>query len=601
MKENSSLAALEKFLWLIKNYSESKWIWIFHLGVAECFYYLKNTERSLKEYQWVVDNASDTSKKAEASFRMGDIFLENKKYEQSLMSYFHTKEYFKSEYSKYPSFQLNLAESYYQLGQFLDAQSAYSSFLKDFPYHPEGWRATFRLGEISGRLAQTPEDMIRSRSWYYETINRYPSSVGVTLARIRLMPCIDQKELGFEAQDRFFNLEAKNFDGKNKVRMARFEDFKVLAHIRTLISHSPLSYSLDGAIHEINLSKDLKLKKILIKIAHHLLGKYILSLISSNKKFEALKIYVEKSKKIPNLDEKYDVEYLLPLSQAASELNLIGFSQEISKLYQELKNNSPINQSKESKRGELLLESLTHESDKNYLDAKAIWIISKKSENKQEENKIINLLNKLSNKTKYEYEKNIILGLINEKNLNIDSAIKFANRAQLLSRDLKVDQWLAQLQEKSGRLESALNIYKNLINQIKENKKTDINEKNEDIALTLGLQELLSVDQIVVAQGRILEKQKKWGEAALVYSQAIEDGYFGGKILYYYARDLLKTGKPIHALKAEKVLTKIKTLSSDKYNEFWKILAEQILANKKQRELFIKDAKEGKKNGNSDS
>jgi TolA-binding protein len=57
INDHLTLAAMDNFLWLIQNYSEYENVAVFHLGVAENLYELKQTERAAKEYQWVIENA----------------------------------------------------------------------------------------------------------------------------------------------------------------------------------------------------------------------------------------------------------------------------------------------------------------------------------------------------------------------------------------------------------------------------------------------------------------------------------------------------------------------------------------------------------------
>ena len=216
LERNSALSSLDQFLWLIHYFPHSKMAWVFHLGAAECLYSLRQAERALKEYQWVIENAPTSGDKSEAVYRMGDLFLLRHQYEQALASYSQALSYFKSESKRYPTFHLNRAESFYHLGHFEEAKAVFEAFLDDFPNDPKGWRASFRLGEIAARTMQTDGDLEKSRRWYYETINRYPTSPGVVLSRVRLAPCGDHGGLNFETQDQFFQNEARKFDGEGE-------------------------------------------------------------------------------------------------------------------------------------------------------------------------------------------------------------------------------------------------------------------------------------------------------------------------------------------------------------------------------------------------
>jgi hypothetical protein len=58
-ERGQSLASLETFLWLLQRDPSHRLAWVFHLGAAEALFELKQTDRAVKEYQWVAENAPD--------------------------------------------------------------------------------------------------------------------------------------------------------------------------------------------------------------------------------------------------------------------------------------------------------------------------------------------------------------------------------------------------------------------------------------------------------------------------------------------------------------------------------------------------------------
>ncbi len=599
MEKGNGLAALENFLNLSQHFPNTKWTWVFHLGAAECYFALKQSERALKEYQWVIENAPDEAGKAEAAFRMGDVFLQRRQYEQGLAAYFHASEYFKNEAKQFPSFYLNKGESYYNLGKFNEAKSTFESFLKDFPSHPQGWRATFRLGEIAARASQITEGADQSRQWYYETINRYPSSPGVTLARIRLAPCGDHGGFVYETQDRFFNEEAKKFDGKGEVYLTHYEAFRSLGHLRTLVSMGTLEQALDGAIREIRTTSHLQLKKILIETAHQIFAKIIVDLTSKGQKHQALSIYTDKGPQIPDSQEIGDIKYLLDLSQAASDLGLGKFSVSLADTYKKL-NEKKMKQMLEGRSLASLKEissdgeDLYRISEESFVEAKGLWISSRSSDHENSIDRVKTLLSKVSDESKYAYPKYVLLSLLEEKKGNLKSAVTDAARAQVMGRSLRLDGWLAHLYTRLGEYSSALHIYSGIKQKIL--KKESISSPNLDLENLLGLPGELTLNDIVLAEGEILEKQGRWGEVAAVYSQAVSSGWGGTHLLYEYARSLMKSGDRVKKRKAEKALEELITSKPQKESDkYWIKLAEETLADERQKDSLNEDAKEGRR------
>src|SRR4051794_23511576 len=109
-KSSSPLAALETFLWLIKYHGTNELSWVFHLGVAESLFALKQVGRAAKEYQWVIDQAPNDAGKAEAFFRMGDLYQVRFQNEQALAAYSQAIRYLKNQAKNFPEFFLNYGE-----------------------------------------------------------------------------------------------------------------------------------------------------------------------------------------------------------------------------------------------------------------------------------------------------------------------------------------------------------------------------------------------------------------------------------------------------------------------------------------------------------
>ncbi len=607
LDQNSYLAALENYLWLAHHYSHYKLAWVFHLGAAESLYSLSQVDRAALEYRWVMDNAPQTSDKAEAAFRLGDLYLLRFQYAQALGAYFQGINYFKSEAKKYPSFYINRAESLYQLGQYDRAQESFKEFLEIFPNHPEGWRATFRLGEIEGRNLNTFNHS--SREWFYTTINRYPFSPGATLARLRLIPCEDHGGFTVDSLERFFSQEAKNFNGSEEVVLKNYQDFRALAHVQGLITLGTLEQATNGAIQELENVKLPYVKNTLVTFSNNFLGREISELLAQGKKYEALKIYGDKAHLISGLENTSDHEYLLKLSQAALDLGMSKFGDELFKKYQQSSHMQAKTDLAEPTED---LEIELKNSEENFVQAKALWIDFQFSKKEANNEKIRSLLAMVKDESEYSYQKELILGIMDEKEENLKSAIEHVSRAQLIKNQPRLDAWIVRLESKIGDIDVALNINQHLEQQLDSKNKiegkqvdkdSEKNFKNKQLSSTSEIQveDLLGVpatptfNEVLLQQAEFFEKLKRWGDAALVYSKALEKGLGGDQVRYQYAITLRKSNDPSQRLKGQEALEKLASSQvKNGTDDFWIRLAQESLANSKSEDLVTKNAKEGK-------
>lgn len=613
MEKKSTLEALDRFLWLIQHYPDHRLAWVFHLGAAECFYYMKQTERANQEYEWVIEKSSLGSQKAEGAFRQGDLYQARSQYEQALGSYSQGFRYFEEEAINYPTFYLNRAEALYQLQDYERAKSEFKKFIKEYPNHSEGWRATFRLGEILARKSKLEE----ARQEFYTTINRYPVSPGATLARLRLVPCGDHGGFNREAQIRFFSQEAAVFDGQGVVHLKNYADLRALARVRSLISLGTDEETSDAAIEELQKVKFPHVKQIISHLGSHFFQKVVTDMLQAGKKYEALTYYQSKSDHVPPPEAAIDAEYLISLSQAASDLGLGSLAKEIDKDYEKNINiqKKSANRSLASKKDGLEdlqdLESQLKISEKNYSVAKALWVSQLIRPEAEEYPKIRQLLEQVRDESRFSYEKEIILGLMDQKSGGFRSALNHAARAELMSRNPRIQYWVASLHEQAGEVETALKIYQQLESKIAkrsesvhenttENMPKDApkNTPKNTIEELLGVPIVPTLDALILSEGQAYEKLGKWGEAASTYSRAIEKGLGGNQARFEYARSLIQSKSPEGQIQAMAVLEKLANETSsdgEGKKEFWRRLAQETLEDEKSKRSIGDRAKEGKK------
>lgn len=593
IEKGAYLASLERFLWLIHHYPDNRLAWVFHLGAAESLYSLKQTDRAAKEYEWIVENAPRGKAKAEGALRAGDLYLSRFQYEQALASYFQGLHKFEEESKEFPPVYINRAETLYGLGEYERARDAFKEFLRKFPGHPSGWRATFGLGEIYARqvIPSAPgENPIEvARTWYYDTINHFPQSPGSTLARLRLLPCGDQGGFTMESAERFFEGEAKDFDGRGEVSIALYRDFRAIAHVRSLITFGNTDKAVDVAIEELASINHTDTRVMLGGLLGTLFRKTIIGFLDTGKKYEALKFYNEKWSLIPK-GSRVDPDYLLKLSQAAADLGLGTVAEQLVDSYNkisQIRSLASVSTLMHEPENEAELEKVLKRSEKNFTQAKALWI-AEGSNHLSPENalKIRDLLAKVEEESRFSYEKELILGLMEDQSNHKPQALIHALKAQLLipnpqspRRDLRLDAWIASLTAQTGDDPVALDLYRALEARLTQFVPERTTAFEPDGAQTLGVPPIPAIDQIGIAEATLLEKQKRWGEASIAYERAMTKGWGGNQAVFGYAHSLIQSGQ-----NTEKAFATLEKLAQQgKQGDFWSQLAKQTLEDEKSR------------------
>jgi tetratricopeptide (TPR) repeat protein len=622
MERKSYLQALEKFLWLIHYFPNHPQQWIFHLGTAECHFALKQTERAEKEYQWVMENAPSVAEQTEGAARMGDLYLSRLHYEQALGAYSRSEQYYRDSLKKFPVFYLNFGESLYQLGQFRRAGKLFDTFLAQYPSHPEGWRASFRLGEIEARMARQGASAMDARRWFYETINRYPLSIGAILARIRLAPCGDHGGFTEDAQEHFFSGDAqalpKLADAEQEIGIKDYENFRGLARMRTLVALGSPELVASVAMQEIlNVSNPL-LKKTFAAIANEYFRKVILQLLNSGKDYEALVYYRTKIPLMPPLDSAQESDYLLRLSRIAAEYQLGKVAQEVAKDFTNLEAREHLAAASMSTRStfgrgtvgrspssiqhafneaavseDLDTEVQIKQSEKNFTQARALWIQAQdlslnppvaqtlRQTIHQSFQSIRDLLEGVSDESRFSYQKEIILGLMSEKEKDLGSAFVHIARAQLLRVSPRLTAWLASLEQRMGETQAALGLYQALV---KDLSKSPSSAYNEDLEDSLGVPTMPTLLALKTNQAKIYSSQGRWMDAAQIYSEMMDTGISNSETTYQYASTLVKQGGTQEREKARTLLEKlVNSQMNDENEKFWKKLAFETLANMPRR------------------
>ncbi|MCM2324206.1 MAG: tetratricopeptide repeat protein [Oligoflexia bacterium] len=589
--KGGGLGALEPFLWLINNYPQNRLAWLFHLGAAETYYGLRQVERASKEYQWVMEFAPERRYKAEAAARLGDLYLGKLQHEQALAAYSEGLRYFGKELEEFPSLHVNRGEVLYQLGQLDRAKGAFEEFLAKFPAHPAGWRATFRLGEIAGRSGDP-----KAREWFYQTINRFPFSSGATLARLRLVTCGDHGGFTADSGEKFFDTEAKSFDGKGEVVMGRYGELKGLARVRALIAWGQDERAVEAAVAELEASRDSAIRPALNSMLSVLCRRRIQGLLAEGKKYEAIAFYQAKSRYLPQEARTVEPDYLLNLARAASDLGMGKVASDLLATHEKIADRAPAADDPDAR--------LRH-AELRFTEAKALWTSRGASSAPQDvDARIASLLSQVIEESPFSFEREVMLGLLAEGKGRDAEARLHALRAQLLRPQAdasgpRVQAWIASLEARAGEPKAALELLRKLETVAGQT------DDGASTAAVLGLPPVPGRETLALAQAELLEGQGRWGEAAAAYARTLDGGKGGNQAKYGFARALLRSGGVKERARGIELLRQLAQVGAPGAGEarkpassaateagkqdFWKKLAMETLANEES-----KTAKEGK-------
>lgn len=595
-REKNYLAANEAFLWLIEHYPDHRMAWFFHLGTAEALYHLKQTDRAAKEYQWVMERAPDRNSQVEAAIRMGDLSLLRLDHENALADYYRGITHYESEAKRFPVLYLNRAESLYWLAQHDRAKVAFEEFLEKYSAFPGGWRATYRLGEIEAKA----DHEARSRYWFTETINRFPFSPGATLARLRLMPCGDHGGFTLESQKRFFENEAEHFDGVGEVVTAHYPEFRDLFWVRAMVGWEREADAIDGAIRAIGKTKG-PTRPHLVAMLEVLFRRHVRTLLTAGKRREALAFYQDKSEQLPPELRFADPDFLLHLSEAAADLSLGKLALELATKYRAITEKDPAREPASGKGPSNQADPVgkLRIAEERYAVAKALWVEGRSKPEfvtgSPQSEKVRKNLEEVGEESRFSFEKELILGLLDQKQSAaspggpealLRSALAHATRAQLLApdwhgrkssegADAMLASWVVSLESRVGDPKVALEMCANLEKFARKNKSQ---EADPELRI-LGLPPSLTLLDVLFLEGDLHERQNEWSEAAEIYARAVEDGLGGNRARFSQARALLKLGGGSGSSSQNSAVKLLLSIQKTKGQDLWKKLAGELLSN----------------------
>jgi tetratricopeptide (TPR) repeat protein len=594
-EKEAYLESLEYFLWLLKNHSDHRLAWSFHFGLAESAYFLKQAERALDAYQWVIEKGPTQVIQASAAFRIGDVYLDRREYAEALAHYYRAVEKFPDQISAYPEILANRGEAFYWLGENERSSKEFHQLLKDHPVHPLTWRASFRLAEIEGRKnGRTPE----YQRYLAQAINQNPYSDGAVLARIRMAPCGDHGGFNFQSAHRFFQEDASQlFESKN-IDLRLYPDFKGLGEFRTYIRMKKPAEALEVASRLLKGKLESQTRNLISGAFNLVFRKYILALLDQGKTYQAISQYQSNAWALSDTAHPILYDYLLKLSQGASSLGFGRLAEKLNQKYEAL--------TQDWKRRELAsvedldIDLRQQQAEENFSVAQALWIAHGKSKLTT----ILNRLKLITGESPLAYDKEILLYQIKIQEGDHKAALMHLSKAKLLGKtqsieeNQRIDYALLTLQEKTDSPKIAEKLLQNLISAIQSQKKESSKQGSDHKQMTIekdshsdshhpGKASVSSMSQLPAVpdlaelyfyRATLLEKSKHWSKAAESYKNAIEAGDSSTRVRFAMARALTKTKKAQSQSEAQKIFQE---LSENQSQDFWTKLAQEALETQK--------------------
>lgn len=153
------------------------------LGIALSYMQLRKYDESLQQLAELKSKSTNPEIQHEATYRMGDIFVQSKKYPESIEKYAAAQKEFPMSQNQFPNSFFNKAEAQFWLGNYKQSLSDFRDYIIRFPSDPHAPLALTRIGEVLEILGA---DKSRVMGAYLEAYFRYGESPNAVVARIRM-------------------------------------------------------------------------------------------------------------------------------------------------------------------------------------------------------------------------------------------------------------------------------------------------------------------------------------------------------------------------------------------------------------------------------
>jgi TolA-binding protein len=568
-KSNASLAALEQFLWLEQNYPGHRLAWVFRLGAAESMYRLGQTDRVIKEYEWIANHAPSSEARAEGAFRIGDAYLLRNSYPQALASYFSAIESFPEHAKKFPSVHLNRAESLFWLGEHEKAREAFLQFREQYAGHPEGWRANYRLALIEGhRVARSS---VSYQQLLMNTVNEYPYSPGAVLARLRLIPCSDHGGFQLSTASEFYRRAAWPFDGRDVIAEKSYQNLVALEEIRGLLGLGAVDRAFETAVLYSEDSRfDRQIKELLQPMIVKMFRDLIHTRIADGKKYEALAFFQRYSSRIDLQGPPEAFDFLLALSGASSGLRLFQLSENLLSQYQA--KTRVQDDSLRSIASEDVNQAILSDDEK----ATQAWIGLKNSWMKKADGQVLDgfrpKLEKISEGSRYYPSRMILSALILEseaKDREVLSLLKsMMNQTENPNEQRVLLFWLSEVEARRGNAAQA----GAFLRELRSVKIPETQAPSDWVSLK-SVPRIPSQEDLLWKEAQYYETAKIWMKALEAYKAAAAKGLDSPRLSFSKARALFEGGDTAAKTRALASLNSLVETGEG----FWQRMAKDLL------------------------
>ncbi len=581
------LAALEAFLNLKREMPDHELVWLFRYGIAESLYRIKQGEQAQTEYEWLSNNAPKPEIRAEAAFKIGDVFFERGQFAQAVSAYQSALKGRDLYLGSYPAVLLNLGESYFQLEELSRAESIFKKFMEIGSGNPMAWRASLRLAEIKA-MGSTLN--LEAEKAFMETINRYPLSQGALVARIRLLPCGGHGGFDLPAAERLISSpEVTNFPSDGSVYPSQFRELAGLTEVRMLISYKEYQKALERGMARLRENPGVETRKLIEQAMIGGIKSILEKKLKDKDVFGAIAFYEKYGDflPLPAHDPLAD-DLKIRLATLAAERNLTQFALKIIEPYRRM-NEAGQKEVLAAIEKHVTLEGVDDQEERNLVEAKTLWNSADfKVEDASLADRLVARLGYIREESRHAFEKNLILALFYREKKDFKRALvhvrRLANQMQGLSpaARIQVEAFLGDVAFQGSDWNLAGRFFRKSRQGL-----AGLSGKTGEILGFRHLDATPSPGYLVQAEGEALEKLEKWKEAVALYTEAIENKIGGNHILYSHAKAILKDGGRESESRAMVSLRKIEQSQDD---DVWKRLAQEKL-----KEI----AKEGKVDGKS--
>jgi tetratricopeptide (TPR) repeat protein len=576
------LVALDAFMRLQREFPKHPLAWLIRYGVADSLYMIRQSDRAAPEFEWVAQNAPDDSIRAEAAFKVGNVYFDRGQYAQAIQSYSkslkeHEKQLFQNSFVL-----LNLGESYFSLDELRRSQAEFERYLSLARAQPSAWRASLRVAEIKAMRSTNIESQAYMDA-FRDTINRYPLSPGAVIARLRLIPCGDHGGFDPNSAARFFSSkEVQTFAQNEAIMGSQFMELLGLTEVR-----AGLSYGLDSDVirngQKVLASNPSIGVRKMVGGAIHTAAKRILGKeLDSKDGMRALMAFEEIGELLPQpkMDPVSD-EIRLRLAKIASSRKLDALALKIIEPYGALEQMgarslaSPI---------VLTSDEVVEQEERTLVEVKALWEESGSENAEKAQSRLAQIRADGPKRFERSAWEALFAAATNDRKTALAKVALALGKGTTWPDGARV-QWSIFAADQAV-------LEKNLDAElfwVREARRI-LGKRSLDEIDVRALARIPTIQELVLREGGVLERQNRVKEAIECYAKAIDNQIRGNSILYAHARALLKRGdRP----SKNRAVVSLKAISKSKDEDLWKPLAQKVLEGVTGSSEL--DAKEGRK------